>query len=226
MSDRSAFMPFTYATEDGATPAGDAGGRHATTSSSATRPTSRSRTRPSTRSTASKYASVCKGTYALTVPFMTLFFALPREARTQAGSARSPSNSFMKREFGTQAYRGLSCSPRPAPGCRHIGRIHPRPWHPDSHYRGPKSVARSVQPCVRSWESRRTWSSGRTREGHGLEFDSRACRRPRLGRRLDYRQLTSTDLHSPPIRGRLPVAAQSSLRSIIEDRCLWSTLRT
>ncbi len=50
-----------------------------------------------------RYSDVCKGTYALTVPFMQRFFQL---AKSKHGSGMAgwagqiTSNSFMKREFG------------------------------------------------------------------------------------------------------------------------------
>ncbi|KXP14486.1 BREX-2 system adenine-specific DNA-methyltransferase PglX [Tsukamurella pseudospumae] len=42
----------------------------------------------------------CKGTYALTVPFMERFFALARSGDTAGWVGQITSNSFMKREFG------------------------------------------------------------------------------------------------------------------------------
>ena len=50
----------------------------------------------------SKYANVCKGTYALTVPFMALFFALAKGGERAGWVGQITSNSFMKREFGTK----------------------------------------------------------------------------------------------------------------------------
>ena len=50
----------------------------------------------------SKYANVCKGTYALTVPFMALFFALAKGGEQPGWVGQITSNSFMKREFGTK----------------------------------------------------------------------------------------------------------------------------
>ncbi len=42
----------------------------------------------------------CKGTYALTVPFMEKFFALARDGERAGWVGQITSNSFMKREFG------------------------------------------------------------------------------------------------------------------------------
>ena len=50
----------------------------------------------------SKYANVCKGTYALTVPFMAQFFALAKGGDQAGWVGQITSNSFMKREFGTK----------------------------------------------------------------------------------------------------------------------------
>ncbi|WP_425556367.1 Eco57I restriction-modification methylase domain-containing protein, partial [Kitasatospora nipponensis] len=43
----------------------------------------------------------CKGKYALTVPFMELFFNLARSGDRPGWTGQITSNSFMKREFGT-----------------------------------------------------------------------------------------------------------------------------
>ena len=47
-----------------------------------------------------RFASVCKGTYALTVPFMVQFFWLARSGERAGWVGQITSNSFMKREFG------------------------------------------------------------------------------------------------------------------------------
>lgn len=44
----------------------------------------------------------CKGSYALTVPFMERFFALARHARPAGWIGQITSNSFMKRSFGSR----------------------------------------------------------------------------------------------------------------------------
>ncbi|SFA56411.1 hypothetical protein SAMN05444374_110134 [Rhodococcoides kroppenstedtii] len=44
--------------------------------------------------------SYCKGTYALTVPFMELFFKLARSGDRAGWTGQITSNSFMKRQFG------------------------------------------------------------------------------------------------------------------------------
>lgn len=50
----------------------------------------------------SKYASACKGKYALTAPFMVLFFALAKSSTPAGWIGQITSNSFMKREFGSR----------------------------------------------------------------------------------------------------------------------------
>ena len=49
-----------------------------------------------------KYADVCKGTYAMTVPFMRLFYALAKSGQLPGWTGQITSNSFMKREFGSR----------------------------------------------------------------------------------------------------------------------------
>ena len=90
MSDRTAYMSFTYATEDGPlllTILEE--GRYDVVVGNP--PYITVKDKALNQIYRSKYANVCKGTYAMTVPFMALFFALAKERRTgQAGSARSP----------------------------------------------------------------------------------------------------------------------------------------
>ena len=50
----------------------------------------------------SKYADVCKGTYAMTVPFMKLMFSLAKSGERPGWIGQITSKSFMKREFGTK----------------------------------------------------------------------------------------------------------------------------
>lgn len=101
MSDRSAFMPFTYATEDGTllltmleectydVVVGNP--PYITVKDKALNQIYRS-----------KYANVCKGKYALTAPFLVLFFALAKGGELAGWVGQITSNSFMKREFGSK----------------------------------------------------------------------------------------------------------------------------
>src|SRR5262249_14241439 len=50
----------------------------------------------------SKYSDVCKGKYALTVPFVAQFFALAKHTDHAGWVGQITSNSFMKREFGSK----------------------------------------------------------------------------------------------------------------------------
>ena len=80
MTDRSAFMPFTYETEDGPlllTMLEE--GRYDVVVGNP--PYITVKDKALNRIYRSKYADVCKGTYALTVPFMALFFALAKGER-------------------------------------------------------------------------------------------------------------------------------------------------
>jgi Eco57I restriction-modification methylase len=101
MSDRSAFMPFTYATEDGPlllTLLEE--GRYDVVVGNP--PYITVKDKALNQIYRSKYANVCKGTYALTVPFMAQFFALAKRDEPAGWVGQITSNSFMKREFGTK----------------------------------------------------------------------------------------------------------------------------
>ena len=89
MSDRSAYMPFTYATEDGPLLLTmlEEGTYDVVVGNP---PYITVKDKALNQIYRSKYANVCKGTYALTVPFMALFFASLREATCRLGRARSP----------------------------------------------------------------------------------------------------------------------------------------
>ena len=81
MRDRSAYMPFTYATEDGPLLLTmlEEGTYDVVVGNP---PYITVKDRALNQTYRSKYADVCKGTYALTVPFMALFFALAKRSRT------------------------------------------------------------------------------------------------------------------------------------------------
>ncbi len=101
MTDRSAFMPFTYATEDGPlllTVLEE--GRYDVVVGNP--PYITPKDKALNQIYRSKYANVCKGTYALTAPFMALFFALAKRGEQAGWVGQITSNSFMKREFGTK----------------------------------------------------------------------------------------------------------------------------
>ena len=101
MADRSAYMSFTYATEDGPllltlleenrydVVVGNP--PYITVKDKALNKVYRG-----------KFADVCKGTYALTVPFMAQFFALAKRGERAGWVGQITSNSFMKREFGSK----------------------------------------------------------------------------------------------------------------------------
>lgn len=101
MEDRSAFMPFTYATEDSAlllTVLEE--GRYDVVVGNP--PYITVKDKALSKIYRAKYADVCKGKYALTVPFMKLFFALAKKRQVPGWTGQIASNSFMKREFGTK----------------------------------------------------------------------------------------------------------------------------
>jgi hypothetical protein len=101
MGDRTAYMSFTYATEDGPlllTLLEE--GRYDVVVGNP--PYKTPNDKALNQIYRSKYANVCKGTYALTVPFMAQFFALAKGGERAGWVGQITSNSFMKREFGTK----------------------------------------------------------------------------------------------------------------------------
>jgi hypothetical protein len=101
MGDRTAYMSFTYATEDGPlllTMLEE--GRYDVVVGNP--PYITPKDKALNQFYRSKYANVCKGTYALTVPFMAQFFALAKGGEQAGWVGQITSNSFMKREFGTK----------------------------------------------------------------------------------------------------------------------------
>jgi hypothetical protein len=101
MSDRSAYMPFTYATEDGPLLlALLEEGRYDVVVGNP--PYITVKDKALNQIYRSKYADVCKGKYPLTIPFATLFFNLARRGEDAGWVGQITSNSFMKREFGSK----------------------------------------------------------------------------------------------------------------------------
>lgn len=101
MSDRSAYMPFTYQTEDAdllLTLLEE--GRYDVVVGNP--PYVTPKDKALNQIYRSKYADVCKGVYALTVPFMKLMFSLAKSGDMVGWIGQITSNSFMKREFGTK----------------------------------------------------------------------------------------------------------------------------
>jgi hypothetical protein len=101
MESRTAFMPFTYQTEDGPlllTLLEE--GRYDVVVGNP--PYITVKDKALSQIYRSKYADVCKGKYALTVPFMKLFFALAKPGVRPGWIGVITSNSFMKREFGSK----------------------------------------------------------------------------------------------------------------------------
>ena len=101
MASRAAYMPFTYPTEDGPLLLTllEEGRYDAVVGNP---PYITVKDKALNKIYRSKYADVCKGKYALTVPFMKLFFALAKEGEQAGWVGQITSNSFMKREFGTK----------------------------------------------------------------------------------------------------------------------------
>jgi hypothetical protein len=99
MSDRTAYMTFTYTTEDGPLLLAmlEEGTYDVVVGNP---PYITVKDRSLNQIYRSKYAKVCKGTYALTVPFMALFFALAKDSEPAGWVGQITGNSFMKREFG------------------------------------------------------------------------------------------------------------------------------
>ena len=123
MSDRSAYMSFTYVTEDGPlllTMLEE--GRYDVVVGNP--PYITVKDKALNQIYRSKYANVCKG-YALTVPFMAQFFALAKRGGASGWVGQITSNSFMKREFGTKLIEDFlayqDCASSLTPRCLHPG---------------------------------------------------------------------------------------------------------
>jgi hypothetical protein len=101
MADRAAYMPFTYRTEDSApllTMLEE--GRYDVVVGNP--PYITVKDKALNQIYRAKYSDVCKGTYALTVPFMKLMFSLAKSGENAGWVGQITSNSFMKREFGSK----------------------------------------------------------------------------------------------------------------------------
>ena len=106
MSDRTAYMSFTYATEDGPLLLEILEeGRYDIVVGNP--PYITVQDKALNKIYRSKYANVCQGKYALTVPFMALFFALAKGGEVSGWVGQIVSSSFMKREFGTKLVEGF-----------------------------------------------------------------------------------------------------------------------
>jgi hypothetical protein len=106
MEARAAFMPFTYATEDSALLLSILEeGRYDVVVGNP--PYITVKDKALNQIYRSKYADVCKGTYAMTVPFMKLMFSLAKSGERPGWIGQITSNSFMKREFGSKLIEGF-----------------------------------------------------------------------------------------------------------------------
>ena len=101
MEDRSAYMSFTYETEDGPLLLNllEEGTYDVVVGNP---PYITVKDKALNQIYRSKYKDVCKGKYALTVPFMVQFFALAKTGDYAGWVGQITSNSFMKREFGSR----------------------------------------------------------------------------------------------------------------------------
>src|SRR6266511_2230879 len=101
MESRAAFMPFTYATEDGPLLLELLEeGRYDVVVGNP--PYITVKDKALNKIYRSKFKDVCKGTYALTVPSMVQFSALAKDGEAPGWVGQIISNSFMKREFGAK----------------------------------------------------------------------------------------------------------------------------
>ena len=147
MSDRTAYMPFTYATEDGPlllTMLEE--GRYDVVVGNP--PYITVKDKALNQIYRSKYANVCKGTYALTVPFMAQFFALAKRGERAGWVGQITSNSFMKREFGTKLIEDFLAHQDLRLVADTSGAYHSRSRYADGHHRRPQP--RPVGSTVRA----------------------------------------------------------------------------
>ncbi len=106
MEERGAYMPFHYATEDARLLLELLGeGRYDAVVGNP--PYITVKDKALNKQYRSKFGKVCKGTYALTVPFMVQFFALAKRGTQSGWVGQITSNSFMDREFGAPLVEGF-----------------------------------------------------------------------------------------------------------------------
>jgi hypothetical protein len=99
MTDRSSFMPFHYTTEDGPLLLEILDeGRYDTVVGNP--PYITAKDKGLNKIYRSKFGKICKGTYALTVPFMVEFFALAKRGGQSGWVGMITSNSFSDHQFG------------------------------------------------------------------------------------------------------------------------------
>ena len=99
MEDRSAYMPFHYATEDAQLLLGILEeGRYDVVVGNP--PYIQPKDKALNQAYRSKFGKICKGKYALTAPFIVQFFTLAKKGDDAGCVGVIASNSFMKREFG------------------------------------------------------------------------------------------------------------------------------
>jgi hypothetical protein len=100
MEERGAYMPFHYATEDAQLLLEILEeGRYDTVVGNP--PYITVKDKALNKIYRSKFGKVCKGTYALTVPFMVQFFALAKRGEQSGWVGQITGKSFSKREFGS-----------------------------------------------------------------------------------------------------------------------------
>ena len=215
MSDRSAFMPFTYATEDGPlllTMLEE--GRYDVVVGNP--PYITVKDKALNQIYRSKYANVCKGTYALTVPFMALFFALAKSGEQAGWVGQITSNSFMKREFGTKLIEDFLAHQDLRLVVDTSGAYIPGHGTPTVIIVGRNQTTSRLDGSRSAGRPRRAGTTGRPSQGSRLDIDRRARRRSRLGRRLDHGRRPRPEAASPLIPGALAAAVPSQLQELIE----------
>ena len=181
MAGRAAFMPFTYATEDSAlllTLLEE--GRYDVVVGNP--PYITVKDKALNQIYRSKYADVCKGTYALTVPFMKLFFALAKTGERPGWVGQITSNSFMKREFGSKLIEDFLASMDLRLVVDTSGAYIPGTRHAHCHPRRPQPRPDRLDRPRRAWHPRRAGPPDDPAKGHRLDGDNRARRSAWLGR--------------------------------------------
>ena len=100
MGNRAAFMPFTYATEDGPSLLAilEQGSYDVVVGNP---PYDAARDRKLNQIYRSRFPRICRGTFPLSIPFVQLFFELAKQGSRAGRVGQITSNSFMTRESGS-----------------------------------------------------------------------------------------------------------------------------
>ena len=210
MADRSAYMSFTYATEDGPlllTMLEE--GRYDVVVGNP--PYITVKDKALNKVYRAKFADVCKGTYALTVPFMAQFFALAKRGERAGWVGQITSNSFMKREFGSKLIEDFLARQDLRLVADTSGAYIPGHGTPTVIIVGRNDAPGGPTRPGGPRHPRRARPSGRPSQGNRLDVDQPSTSTTPAGMTAGSPSPTSTGRCSPLTRGASAAAARYSL---------------